>query len=429
MPTAAFYTFGCRLNQTETAMMAQGLQNIGYKIITDLDTADLCVINTCTVTDQSDAKCLQKIRSVKRVNSKAVIAVVGCYSQISEEKIIEQDGVDLIIGNQEKLNLAEYVEQFLKNRLPIIKTGPISKEPFSINLIGQHLQTTRANLKIQDGCDFICSFCIIPKARGRARSREMDNIRQEAMVLANMGVKEIVLTGVNIGTYHYDGNYFIDLLEIFESIAGVERVRISSIEPSTIGPEIFPWMANKSTKTLPHLHLPLQSTDNEILTAMRRKYRFEEYRDFIIQAVEQVPGICIGSDVIVGFPGETDEMFEETVTQLTNIPIHYFHVFPYAERKGTTSAKMEGAVSAETISRRAAVLRELSDQKRSAFSRTFIGQELEVLFEGNNDGMVWKGYSENYIRISVNGDIPLANKIKKVRLDYCENGLNMGSLV
>lgn len=429
MPTAAFYTFGCRLNQTETALMAKGLENIGYQIIQETDTADLCVINTCTVTNQADAKCLQKIRSVKRVNSDAIIAVVGCYSQISEDEIIKQDGIDLIIGNEDKLKLADYVKEFLKDRKPIIKTGPISKEPFSISLIGQHLQTTRANLKIQDGCDFVCSFCIIPKARGRARSREIDNILEEAKMLSELGVKEIILTGVNIGTYLYKGIGFIDLLDMFESIEGIERVRISSIEPTTISPEIFSRMKPDQSKIVPHLHLPLQSTNDKILTAMRRKYQFEEFNDFICQAEVQVPRVCIGSDIIVGFPGETDEMFDNMVHRLSEAPIHYFHVFPYAEKEGTTSTKLTGTVDANTISRRAAVLRGLSDQKRAVFTQGFIGEEFDVLFERKHEGTNRRGYSENYIRISVNSDIPLENQIRKVRLDSFENGRAMGSLI
>jgi threonylcarbamoyladenosine tRNA methylthiotransferase MtaB len=429
MLTAAFYTFGCRLNQTETAMMAKGLENDGYQIVQDVDSADLCVINTCTVTNQSDAKCLQKIRSIKRENPEAVVAVVGCYSQISPDKIVEMEGIDLIIGNEEKLQLANFVREFLAEGKPIIRTGPISKGPFKIQSIGQHLQTTRANLKIQDGCDFICSFCIIPKARGRARSREIDNIREEARMLSAMGVKEVILTGVNIGTFQADDIGFIELLDLFESIEGIQRIRISSIEPTTIGVEIFPLMSATDKKVVPHLHLPLQSANDTILNTMRRKYQFSDFGDFVKAAVAKVPRICIGSDVIVGFPGETDEMFEETVHRLQNTPIHYFHVFPYAEREGTSSARMNGSIDQTTINKRAGVLRKLSEQKRSDFYRSFIGQDFEVLFEGNNKGSIWNGYSENYIRFSVHCDESLANQIRKVRLVSVKDGLATGSLV
>ena len=429
MPTAAFYTFGCRLNQTETAMMAKGLENDGYQIVQDVDSADLCVVNTCTVTNQSDAKCLQKIRSIKRENPEAVVAVVGCYSQISLDKIVEMEGIDLIIGNEEKLQLANFVKEFLVQGKPIIRTGPISKGPFKIQSIGQHLQTTRANLKVQDGCDFICSFCIIPKARGRARSREIDNIREEATMLSVMGVKEVILTGVNIGTFQAGDIDFIGLLDLFESIEGIQRIRISSIEPTTIGVEIFPLMCATDKKVVPHLHLPLQSASDTILNTMRRKYKFSDFEDFVKAAVAEVPRICIGSDVIVGFPGETDEMFEETVQRMQNTPIHYFHVFPYAEREGTSSARMNGSIDQTTINRRAGVLRKLSEQKRSDFYHSFIGQDFEVLFEGKNKGSIWNGYSENYIRFSVHCDESLANQIRKVRLVSVKDGLAKGSLV
>ena len=429
MPTAAFYTFGCRLNQTETAMMAKGLEKDGFQIIQDIESANLCVINTCTVTNQSDAKCLQKIRSIKRENPEAIIAVVGCYSQISGDKIVEMDGIDLIIGNEEKLNLAELVKEFQEEGKPIIRTGPISRGQFTIKSIGQHLQTTRANLKVQDGCDFICSFCIIPKARGRARSRELDNIREEAVLLSKMGVKEVILTGVNIGTYQTPGCDFIDLLDLFESIDGIQRVRISSIEPTTIGVEIFPLMKRPDKKVVAHLHLPLQSANDTILTAMRRKYKFADFQDFVETAVTEVPRICIGSDIIVGFPGETDEMFEETVERLKITPIHYFHVFPYAERAETSSAKMDSTIDTGTINRRAGILRKLSEQQRTSFIRGFVGEDFEVLFEENNKGSNWYGYSDNYIRFSVLSDKSLANQIRIVRLESVENGMATGSLI
>lgn len=427
MPTASFFTLGCRLNQTETAIMAKGLADKGYKIIEDQNTADLCIINTCTVTNQSNSKCRKKIRSIQRKNPSAKIAVVGCFSQIASQQIADIGGVHLVLGNNEKLKIHEYLGELSDNTDPIIKVSKLSKEPFTIESLGQHLTTTRANLKIQDGCDFICSFCVIPSARGRSRARQPENIRDELKLLENSGVKEIVLTGVNIGTYLYEQTCFIDLLPIFEEYPGIKRIRISSIEPTTIGTEIFDWMANDS-KLLPYLHLPLQTASDEILKKMRRRYTFEEYLDYIIQAKKQVPDICIGSDVIVGFPGETDEIFGETFTALKNAPIDYFHVFPYAERAGTSSEKLLPKVTPTDIQRRTNVLRKLSEEKREAFSRKFTNRAMQVLFETEETSGVWQGYSENYIRISVKSNNPLKNELRTVVIEDVKDGQTFGSI-
>jgi len=283
--------------------MAKGLEGIGYRVIEDLDRADLCVINTCTVTNQGDAKCRKGIRAIQRRNPQALIAVVGCYAQIASRQIQEIGGVHIVLGNEEKLRLHEFVAAAPRSGQPVVQVSDLSREPFRIETVGQHLLSTRANLKVQDGCDFVCSFCIIPRARGRSRPRFPDNIRAEALALAGMGVREIVLTGVNVGAYRFEGNGFLELLEMFEGIEGIERVRISSIEPTTVGPEIFSLMRDPGSKLVPYLHLPLQSAADEILQKMRRRYRFSEFRDFVLQAVAEVPGLCVGSDLIVGFPG------------------------------------------------------------------------------------------------------------------------------
>ena len=428
MLRAAFHTLGCRLNQTESAIMAKGLENIGYQIIQETDKADLCVINTCTVTNQSNAKCRRRIRTIRKKNPNAIIAVVGCFSQIAAEQILEIGGVHLILGNEEKLNLHKYVPLTGIENEPVIHIGKISKTPFTIETIGQKLDSTRANLKVQDGCDFFCSFCVIPSARGRSRPREIENIRREAEELAGSGVKELVLTGVNIGTYQYQDIGFIKLLDLFESIEGIQRIRVSSVEPTTISEEIFPLMENRSSKILPYLHLPLQSTSDKILKLMRRRYIFEEYLDFINQAVEEVPDICVGSDIITGFPGESEEIFEETLQALENAPINYFHVFPYAERKGTSSEKMGHKIDGSTKSRRAALLRKLSNKKKSDFVQKFNGRVLNILFEKKVDDQ-WQGYSENYIRVAVKSDENLKNRIKAVRIQKSEEQLAYGQLV
>lgn len=429
MQTVAFNTLGCRLNQTETAIIAKSLENEGYHIIQDLNTADICVINTCTVTGQSDSKCRQAIRGIKKKNPEAKIAVIGCFSEVSSEQVDAIGGVHIILGNQEKINLKSYLPQLETAQGPIIQVGSISKDSFTIDTIGQHLGSTRANLKVQDGCNFFCSYCIIPFARGRSRSRELENIRKEALQLAESGVKEVILTGINVGTYQYKEKTFIDLLDIFDDIEGIKRVRISSIEPTTVGTEIFPLMANKNSKLLPYLHLPLQSGSEAILKAMRRKYSLEEYKAYILEAQKAVPNICIGSDILVGFPGETDEMFEETYQNLESLPIHYFHVFPYAERQGTQSAKLKEKVNGKVISRRASILRELSVRKRDQFVSRYYGNTVDVLFEGSPKGNKWQGYTENFIRVETSSDTNLKNQIRSVKISESKDGLAFGELI
>ena len=428
MPTAVFYTLGCRLNQTESAIMARSLENAGYRIVENGQQADLCVLNTCTVTNRSDSKCRRSIRGIVKNNPHALIAVVGCFSQLESERIRNLGGVDIILGNREKLHLSRYVERAKKSREPIVEVGAISGNSFSIDTIGQHRNSTRANLKIQDGCNFRCSFCIIPSARGRSRSREIDNIRQEAWTLEAAGVKELVLTGVNVGTFWMGDTDIVALLELFEEMEGIRRVRISSIEPTTVGTEIFPLMQSKGSKLVPHLHLPLQSGCDRILKAMRRRYAAAEYAAYVEEAKRNVPNFCIGSDVIVGFPGETEEMFEETVRLLRCLPLHYFHVFPYAERRGTKSAEMADRVPGDAISRRAAVLRNLSEQKKAAFVDGFVGKSLEVLFEGNAKGDIWSGYTENYIRVAVESTTPLQNQLLEVTITESKNGQAVGRI-
>ena len=429
MKKASLYTLGCRLNHTESSILARNLENAGYTISERQNGADLCIINTCTVTSQSDAKCRQLIRSIQFNNPSALIAVIGCFSQVASQQILEIGGVDIILGNEDKLNLHKFLEHFKSPNTPIVSVGEISKTPFSIDTFALPLGTTRANLKIQDGCNFVCSFCIIPFARGRSRSRELDNIQAETKELVKNGIKEIILTGVNIGTYQYKDAEFINLLEMFEKIEGLKRVRISSIEPTTIDDNVISLMADPESKLVPYLHLPLQSAANPILLSMKRKYLINEYRELIEQALKKVPNICIGSDIITGFPGEKEEYFEETFTTLKGMPVNYFHVFPYASRKGTQSTKLDNQVEQKIINRRAAILRELSQQKKEDFIQRFMGKSLNVLFENNQDNNQWSGYSDNYIRVSVNHKSNLRNTIKTVKILSQKSGLARGEIL
>ncbi len=428
MPKASFYTLGCRLNQTESNLMAQSLKGIGYEITSFKGGADLCVINTCTVTGQSDQKSRQSIRAIQRANPGALIAVVGCMSQMLGEELFEIGGVDLILGTSEKMELASFVQKLQAGAEPIVAAGPIAKGAFTIDLQGQHLLQTRANLKIQDGCDFLCSFCIIPQARGRSRSRKLDNLLAEAEGLLRSGVKEMVLTGVNLGEYHDSG---LDLLSLTDRLAGlgVPRIRISSVEPTTLSEGVFERMKDPRHPLLPYLHLPLQAAQDRILTLMRRRYNFAQYAKFIEKAINLVPNLGLGTDLLTAFPGETAEEFEQGFARVRELPFQYFHVFPYARREGARSAGMVGEVPADEVATRVERLRDLSDQKREAFARSQVGQGLEVLFEGKNPHQHWQGYAGNFLRVQVKTGEALTNQIQLVTVEKVEQNKAWGRIV
>ena len=428
MPRASFHTLGCRLNQTESNLMAQSLKDIGYQIVPYQEGAELCVINTCTVTGQSDQKSRQAIRSIQKANPEALIAVVGCMSQMSGEEIMEIGGVDLVLGTGEKLNLASYVQQLLAGAEPIVAVGPIDRGSFSIAAQGQHLVQTRANLKIQDGCDFVCSFCIIPQARGRSRSRKLDNLLTEAEALVEAGVKEIILTGVNLGEFNEGGIDFLQLLDQFEALK-LPRLRVSSIEPTTIQSEIFDRMKDPAHPLLPYLHLPLQAANDRILSMMRRRYSFAEFASFIDHGVKQVPNLGLGTDLLTAFPGETPSEFQEGYERVKDLPLHYFHVFPYAKREGARSANLAGEIAPPEAARRVELLRDLSDEKRLAFAQSQVGKRLEVLVEENGGGNLWQGYGENFLRVSLEDESPLNNQIHSVLIEGVSGNRAWGSRV
>ena len=428
-PKAFITTLGCRLNQSESSIIAKNLEIKGYRISELSEKNDLCVINTCTVTANSDAKCRQTIRSLQRKNPNALIAVIGCFSQMGSQEIKKIGGIDLIVGNQKKLHLHEFLDEVLNSDETVIKIDKIEKTPFSINAIGQTLKTTRANLKIQDGCDFICAFCIIPFARGRSRSRVFENLIDEAIKLSEMGIKEIILTGVNIGTYEYKNKNLFDILDQLEKTKGIERIRISSIEPTTITSYVFSYMKDPQSKVLPYLHIPVQSASDSILLSMRRKYKYKEFFKFISEAIEKVPRICIGSDVMVGFPGETDQMFQQTIENLRSSPLHYFHVFPYSERKSTRSEKLGGKVSQETITHRAIKLRDLSDFKKAKFIGSQRKKIFKVLFEEIDSQNMNQGYTENYVRVKVQHSENLKNQILETKITGVNLNFATGELL
>ncbi len=420
MPKAYLHTLGCRLNQAETALIAAGLKQKGYEIVGEEDAADLTVINTCTVTEQADSKCRQAVRRSIRNNPDTVVAVVGCYAQMAVETIRQIEGVDLIIGNEHKLKLAEYIDGMGKQSEPtVVHSSKISRDEFIIESTGLYDTHTRANIKIQDGCSYICSFCIVATARGPARSRKFDDILLEARQLVDLGFKEIVLTGVNIGTYRQDDKTFLDVLRGLEQIDGLQRLRISSIEPTTVNENLIDYMAD-SEKVCRYLHIPLQSGDDKILESMRRKHSVADFRHIVEYAAKKIPDIGLGTDIMVGYPGEGREEFVNTKKLVTDLPLSYFHVFTYSDRKGTTAYNLKPKVDHQTKKERTRVMIEVGQRKKYAFYRSFIGRTVNVLFEEKHDGW-WEGFTDNYMRIRLRSDEDLKNKILSVKISGEEN--------
>ncbi len=424
---ASVHTLGCRLNQSESQLIREKLAADGYAMTPFGERADLGIINTCTVTREAEAKCRQAIRLFIRRNPQAFTAVVGCYSQMGAKAIADIPGVDLIIGNQEKLSVLDYVG-FGKNERPVIVRERIDRGDFSIHFVGDQPFNKRANLKIQDGCDFLCSFCIIPFARGRARCRDFDNLMAEARSLADRGVQEIVLTGVNIGTYNNEGRDIVSLVDSLDAIPGLHRLRVSSIEPTTIPTALFQRMRSTSHALLPFLHIPMQSGSNKILGMMRRKYTAEEFAEFVGKAAETVPGLCLGTDILAGYPGESEDDFEQTCQVFLKNPFAYCHVFPFSERPGTIAGSKADQVPVPERNRRCAYLRRLGAQKRYDFSEKHLGQTLEVLFEDSRKGL-WPGYTGNYIRVICQSSENLANRRAMVKLEQVQAEFVEGSIV
>ena len=425
-PRVAFYTFGCRLNQAETNIIQQTFQARGYPVVDYRQQPDVVVVNTCTVTENGDADTRKLVRKLVRHNPDVQIALVGCQAQVQREKLLELPNVRWVVGNARKMDFVDILEN-ANTTEPQVITPTIERQSFTLPAAGLTTSHTRANLKIQDGCDFFCSFCEIPFARGRARSRQFDDLLQEARQLAAAGFKELVLTGINIGTYR-DGNHtIVEVVEALESIDGLERLRISSIEPTTIPWALIEKMA-ASSKLVPHLHIPLQSGSNAILKQMKRLYTREEFAAFLERVVEAVPDVCLGTDVIVGFPGETDDDFRETYRFLKAMPFAYFHVFSYSARDHAPSRKLGNAVPREVIQERSRLLRELSARKRRLFHQRFVGKSVSVLFEQQKNG-IWEGLTPHYIRVRVKYPENLKNQIRMVRITEVNDHQVTGELV
>ncbi len=424
---ASFHTLGCRLNQAETALIANRFRDNGYRIVDFGEHADVCVINTCTVTDQADAKCRQAVRQTLRNNPDTYVAVVGCYAQTGTQALSKIDGVDLIVGSQDKLDVLNYIDAPVKNDSPAIIKTKFSRQPFTIEPSLAKLPTTRANLKIQDGCDFMCSFCLIPFARGRARSRAFWDIQREAQQLVDSGYQELVLTGVNIGTYRFEEKGFLDVVKMLLKIPALERLRISSIEPTTIPEEILHLMAD-SDKLCPHLHIPLQSGDDGVLNRMKRLYTRREFLDFIEKAERIVPDVLIGTDVIVGFPGEDDAAFEESCRVMQDSPMAYAHVFTYSQRKGTAATRLDSHVEARIKKERRKRLQRISDEEKKRFYAKFIGRKLRVLVEERDRHERWTGFSDNYIKVAFENAELTSNEFVSATLGAVEDGAAIGDI-
>ncbi|NEN23213.1 tRNA (N(6)-L-threonylcarbamoyladenosine(37)-C(2))-methylthiotransferase MtaB [Cryomorpha ignava] len=416
----AFYTLGCKLNFSETSTIARQLTDAGYARVKFDDNPDVFVINTCSVTDNADKKCRSIVRKALRVNPEAVVIVIGCYAQLKPGEIAEIEGVNLVLGAEEKFNVAAYLESDAiseKNQTAAraIKHTREFVPGFSSG------DRTRTFLKVQDGCNYFCAFCTIPLARGRSRSANVEETLKIAREAADAGAKEVVLTGVNIGDFgHGTDENLIDLLRELELVDGIERFRISSIEPNLLTNEIITFVA-ESKKFVPHFHIPLQSGSDSVLTAMRRRYRTDLYRDRIETIKRLMPNACIGVDVIVGFPGETEADFNDTYLFLRDLDISYLHVFTYSERPNTTALRIDAVVPIETRQERNKMLRILSEKKQKAFYGSQLNATSEVLFEAEENGGQMYGFTKNYVKVKTPFDESLINKIKTVKLESIDS--------
>ena len=417
----AFYTLGCKLNFSETSTIARDFQNEGFERVDFEEIADIYVINTCSVTDNADKQFKQIVKKAMKLNENAFVAAVGCYAQLKPEELASVDGVDLVLGATEKFKITDYINDLSKNDRGEVHSCEIEEADFYVGSysIGDR---TRAFLKVQDGCDYKCTYCTIPLARGISRSDALENVLKNASEISQQGIKEIVLTGVNIGDYGKGefGNKkhehtFLDLVKALDEVEGIERLRISSIEPNLLKNETIEFVS-KSRTFVPHFHIPLQSGSDAILKKMKRRYLRDVYTDRVSKIREVMPHACIGVDVIVGFPGETDEHFLETYHFLNELDISYLPVFTYPERDNTEPAIMDGVVPATVRSKRSKMLRGLSVKKRRAFYESQIGTNRTVLFESENKEGYIHGFTENYVKVKTPWNPDLVNTLHDIHL-------------
>ena len=422
----AFYTLGCKLNFSETSTIARNFENEGFKRVDFEETADIYVINTCSVTDNADKRFKSIVKNALKKNSNAFIIAVGCYAQLKPEELAAVDGVDLVLGATEKFNVTSYINDLTKNNIGEVHSCEISEADFYVGSysIGDR---TRAFLKVQDGCDYKCTYCTIPLARGISRSDTLENVLNNAKEISSKGIKEIVLTGVNIGDYGKGefGNKkhehtFLELVRKLDRVEGIHRLRISSIEPNLLKDETIDFVS-KSDSFVPHFHIPLQSGSDELLKKMKRRYRVQTYTNRVHKIKEVMPNACIGVDVIVGFPGETDELFLETYNYLNEMDISYLHVFTYSERPNTEAVNLEGVVPKKVRAKRSKMLRGLSAKKRRSFYESQLGKEANVLFENENKEGFINGFTENYVKVKTPWNPKLVNTLHTISLTEIDN--------
>jgi len=414
LPSVSLYTLGCRLNQSESAVIKNSLSSSGFKVLGKDMPADVMVINTCTVTAQGDKDTQKLISRLLRLNPQAKIALIGCQSQTQKEQLLNWPGVSWVVGNERKFGLAEILQENGTTPQGRVIVPEISRADFSVPFSSADQTRTRVNIKIQDGCDYFCSFCEVPYARGRSRSRVFMEIVDEAKALAQQGYQEIVLTGINIACYSYQKKNLLDLLDALEPIKELKRIRISSIEMTALCRDIVSRIRN-SSKICRHLHIPAQSLSDEVLKRMKRRHSSQEFLDLAQWAVQQVPGLCLGTDIIVGFPGETEEEFAEGLEKLKAAPVHYLHVFSYSKRKLAQSRDFPSQVPAAVIKQRSVLCLQEGRKKREDFFNGMSGQTASVLFEQHKNGL-WSGLTDQYIRVKVDAQAQLANQIKTVLL-------------
>ncbi len=424
--SVALSTLGCKLNFSETSSISSNLEKNNFKVVPFNQYADAYIINTCSVTENADNKFKVFVKKALKINPNAFVAAIGCYAQLKPKKLLSVKGVDLVLGASEKFNIVEYLQNVDQD---------FSKLDHSCNINDVHLFTetysinsrTRAFLKVQDGCDYKCSFCTIPLARGKSRSNTIENVVKNVNEIISNGIKEIVLTGINLGDFgkRQSDNIktnedFLELIKTLDKIDGVERYRVSSIEPNLLGDEIISFIST-SKRFVPHFHIPLQSGSDVILKKMRRRYKTDLYRSRVDLIRKLMPSASIGVDVIVGFPGETDEMFLETYDFIKKLDISYLHVFSYSERENTNAIELKGVIPKKIRNKRSKILRLLSASKKLSFYKQHIGGDYNVLFESENKNGFIEGYTENYIRVRKNWNKKLVGKIQKVKIEKIDS--------
>lgn len=424
-----FVTLGCKVNQYETNAMAQKFLEKGYQIIEEITPEnedikpDICIINTCTVTNMSDRKSRQMLRRMKEKNPSTIVVAVGCYAQVAKNELAKIPEIDLVLGNNEKVEIVKYVEEYINNHINNVELDDVmySKEFSDFGNV-TYTEKTRAVIKIQDGCDRFCSYCIIPYARGRVRSRKPESIISEITQIASKGIKEVVITGIHLASYGKDFEEnigLIDLLEEINKIDGIVRIRLGSLEPKIITEEFMQRLI-KLEKICHHFHLSLQSGCDNTLKRMNRKYTTSEFEEIVQRLRKYYNDVILTTDIIVGFPGETDEDFETTYNYLKKINFYKMHVFPYSPRKGTVAAKMSNQIQGDVKEKRSKKLIELSNENQKQYNQNLIGKDVEVLFEEKNKEGYYKGHTQNYILVEFKTDEEVENKIVKVNVKKAE---------